>query len=233
VAPPPVRLGFLRCLRFRSAIMSFFQRSVGRRLCFPALYPVGPAIGKRFFQTLSEGIANGPIWLVWLSRGPSAGTPFWSAMARRRFGSALSAPVLQPPPFETPKLTQKKKAASSHRTPQPSAAGGSDTRSGKRAIPCPPLDYLRPQTEFIGNERCRLPFVGVHLTITVLDTTRTPNTRPAPRPPRAVVRVAVVIVRKQPLARHVPAAHDGAGKTGNSFDESSFTIRPSIPNICS
>ncbi len=109
VAPPRLRLGFLRCLRFRSAIMSFFQRAVGRRLCFPALYPVRPAIGKRFFRAFSEGIRNDPNWLDWLSRGPSAGTPLWSAVARRRFGSALSAPFLQPPPFERPKLTQNRK----------------------------------------------------------------------------------------------------------------------------
>ena len=74
-APPPVRLGFLRCLRFRSAIMSFFRRSAGRRF-FPrlkikgqndvptfllsALYTPRPVISKHFFLDLSEAIRIGP-----------------------------------------------------------------------------------------------------------------------------------------------------------------------------
>gem|GEM_PF-3840903 len=129
-----------------------------------------------------------------------------------RWLSSLSADNTSPAPFPRPTMVPGKLVIHSTNHPSPIA---------------PVFPIYAPD-----------PFV---LTITVLYTTRTPNTRPAPvslpHAPRVrfplVVRLAVVIVRKQHHARHVPPADDGAGKTGDSFDESSFTNRPSVPNICS
>jgi len=110
-----------------------------------------------------------------------------SAVARRRF--LVSSGLY----FVRELLEERKERHSQSGVKPPhskhNAAGGSDTRSGKRVIPCPPLDNLRPRTEFIGNERRRLPFVGVHLAIAVrLQPPNTEHTGLIPKPPNVRVK---------------------------------------------
>ncbi len=181
-------------------------------ICWPpslvsALYPGRPAIGKRFSRTFSEGIRNGPNCLDWLSRGPSAGTPLWIAVARRRFGSAPSAPFLQPPPSERPKLTQnrKRRRATALQNPAPPAeairapanasfrvprlaisahelnsSGTSDAASRLWAFILPSQSFIPPEHRTQG----LTPACDSHLSFGWLSSSYADNTSPAtfPRP---------------------------------------------------